>query len=422
MAGSEDGHAELMDLSLNDAQLLVLRWVAAGADLDNPPSDTFKTNAVALRNRGLVDLDKRRGRWSISITEAGIFYIEHGHHPKDERSSKKPEASSQSVVTPGPGEKAPAPAETRTSESLGEAPKRARAVKDETIPMPDQVRRPHPAVREVVDHKARLDVPIEERQRALLILHALVQEALRRGWAVTAIPSTFQKDPWNGRRTRVSPGPDLFSIDAGDAPATIRIRMQQRRVDHVPTEKELADEARFGWRSYPKYDHVPTERMRLEVRSGTYDVLTLDDTAATRIEDKLLRAIEKIQQLSIDARAAAERRHQQEIERAEQQRRAGELRKRATRYTSWAETLEQLRDDFVRHRELTDVVAGLRKAVTKRGSDAEHAVLLSAYLAWAEQHLEESDPLRRIWLPQGERPDLSYDEWDSWKRQHPQRW
>src|SRR5690606_39778976 len=64
---------------------------------------------------------------------------------------------------------------------------------------------------------------------ALLILHSLAQEAIRRGWTVTANPSTFRKDPWNGRRTRVSPGPDLFSIDAGDAPAVIRLRMQQKR-------------------------------------------------------------------------------------------------------------------------------------------------------------------------------------------------
>ncbi|BAJ73206.1 hypothetical protein MTES_0242 [Microbacterium testaceum StLB037] len=51
-----------MDLTLNDTQLAVLRWVAAGADLENPPTPTFKTSAVALRSRGLIELDKRKGR------------------------------------------------------------------------------------------------------------------------------------------------------------------------------------------------------------------------------------------------------------------------------------------------------------------------------------------------------------------------
>lgn len=405
-----------MDLSLNDAQLLVLRWVAAGADLDNPPSDTFKASAVALRNRGLVDLDKRRGRWSIAITDAGMFYLEHGHHPKDE----PPQTESPAPPTPNDktaksieNEPAPAPQPSDAHDAKKTPP---RVMKDETIPMPEQVRRPHPAVREIVDHKARLDVPLEERQRALLILHALVQEALRRGWTVTANPSTFQRDPWNGRPTRVSPGPDLFSIDAGDAPATIRLRMQQKRVDHVPTEEELAKEARYNWRSYPRHDYVATERMRLEVRASSYDVLSIDDTVATRIEDKLLRAIEKIEQLSINAREAAEQQRLRELERAERQRRAEEIRQRAARYTSWAETLEQLRSDFVQHRELADTVAGLREAVAVRGLEHEHAEILSEYLAWSEQHLEDSDPFRCIWLPQGERPDLSYDEWHEWRR------
>ncbi|WP_454293563.1 hypothetical protein [Salana multivorans] len=411
-----------MNLALNDAQLLVLRWVAAGADLDNPPSDTFKTSAVALHNRGLVDLDKRRGHWRIAITEAGAFYLEHGRHPKDQSSERRPPAA------PKPGQQrelndtTAKQTKTEPSEASDARAKPARVGKDETIPMPEQVRRPHQAVREIVDHKARLDVPIEERQRALLILHALVQEALRRGWTVTAYTSTFQKDPWNGRRTRVSPGPDLFSINAGDAPATIRLRMQQKRVDHVPTEEELAEAARYSWRSYPKHDYVATERMRLEIRAGSHDVLTLDDTVATRIEDKLLRAIEKIQQVSASAREAAERRRQWEIERAEQQRHAEELRKRAARYTSWAETLEQLRSDFVGHRELAETVAGLRGAVADRGPEHEHADALGEYLAWAEQHLKDSDPLRRIWLPQGERPDLRYEEWHEWNRRNPQRW
>ena len=86
------------------------------------------------------------------------------------------------------------------------------------------------------------------------------------------------------------------------------------------------------------------------------------------------------------------------------------------------ETFEQFRSDFVRHRELADAVAGLREAVMTRGATYGHAVALGDYLSWAEQHLKESDPTRRIRVPQGERPDLSYGEWTEWKRQNPQRW
>ncbi|WP_284982448.1 hypothetical protein [Arthrobacter sp. efr-133-TYG-118] len=411
-----------MNLSLNDAQLLVLQWVAEGGDLENPPNDTFKTSAVALDSRGLVALDKRRGRWSIAITDTGTFYLEHGHHPKAEASTPK-EPARQKPERKGRFVKEVTTDVNSDQNAEPETPaKPERIVKDETIPMPDQVRRPHKALREIIDHKARLDVQTGQRQRALLILHALAQEATRRGWDVIATPSTFEVDQWTGRRARVYPGPDLLSIDAGDAPAAIRLKMQQKRVAHVPTEKELADKARNNWQSYPKYDYVPTERMRLEIRASSYEVLTLDDTVATRIEDKLLRAIEKVEQMSVDARKAAERRRQMDIERLEEQRRAQELRNRAARYGSWLKTLEQLRDEFVRHRELAEVVAGLREAVEQRGTKHEYAEILGEYLEWSKTHLEESDPFRRILLPQGERPDLSFDEWRDWKRQHPQNW
>lgn len=414
-----------MDLTLNDAQRIVLQWVADGADLDDPPSETFKTSAVALHSRGLVNLDKRRDHWSIAITEAGISYIENGRHPQEEEPTATPpvypksEPEPKQEAVPNRADVTSNNEETRLAESPA---KPERIVKAEAIPIPDRVRRPHRAVREIIDHKARLDMPTEQRQRALLLLHALAQEAVRRGWEIIAIPSTIKKDPWNGRNTRVSPGPDLFSIDAGDALATFRLRMQQKRVDHIPTEKELADQARYSWNRPPLHDYVPTERMRLELRSGSSSVLTLDDTVATRIEDKLLRAVEKVAQMSVDAREAVERHRQWEIQRAENQRRADELRERAANYGTWVESLEQLRADFVRHRELVDVVANLREAIEQRGPEHKLAQERAHYLAWSEEHLEQSDPLNRIWLPRGERPDLTYEEWREWKRQHPKRY
>ncbi|WP_410711052.1 hypothetical protein [Brevibacterium sp. SIMBA_078] len=274
-------------------------------------------------------------------------------------------------------------------------------------------------MREIIDHKARLDVPKEQQQRALLILHALVQEAIRRNWTVTANPSTFRSDPWTDRRTRVSPGADLFTIDAGDKPVAIRLRMRQKRVDHELTEKEIADQKRYRWSFAPKYDFVQTERMRLEIRESSSNAYVVEDTAATRIEDKLIRAVERIAEASVKERELVERRRQRDIEIAEERRQAEILRQRAERYSSWFETLDQLRSNVIRHRELADTVARLRQAVELRDPDGENFDALGEYLAWSEQHLEESDPLRKIALPSGERPDLSYEEWREWSRRNP---
>ncbi len=57
------------------------------------------------------------------------------------------------------------------------------------LPIVGQIRKPHPAIRELVDHPKRVDLPAEIRRRVHLISHTLVQEALRRGWKVIGVHS-----------------------------------------------------------------------------------------------------------------------------------------------------------------------------------------------------------------------------------------
>lgn len=409
-----------MNRSVNDIQLRVLRWVADGADFDNPPIETFKKSASALKDRKLFRISKSNGNWNATITEAGNYYLEHGRYPQSERASSNHPLTSPPKRRTAPGRSSTAPINSPKAVDAKPEPTPAEPeMSPGAINIPTELRRPHKAVREIIDHKARLDVPSAQRQRALLILHTLVQEAVRRDWTVSANPSTFRRDPWTDRRTRVAPGADLFTIDAGDKPVAIRLRMRQKRVEHKLTDEEIARKERYSWSSAPKYDFEPTERMRLEIRESSTNAYALEDTAATYIEDKLIRAIERIEEASIKQRELVERWRQRDIEIAEERTRAEIRRQRAERYNSWFETLEQLRTDMARHRELADTVAGLREAVELRDRDDENFGALGEYLAWSEQHLEDSDPLRTISLPKCERPDLSYEEWREWGRKKP---
>src|SRR5699024_9311987 len=120
----------------------------------------------------------------------------------------------------------------------------------------------------------------------------------------------------------------------------------------------------------------------VEIRESSSNVYVLEDTATTRLEDKLIRAVERIAEASVKERKLVEWRRQRDIEIAEERRRAEVLRQRVQRYSSWFETLEQLRSDVVRHRELADTVARLRKAVERRDPDDENIGALGEYLAW----------------------------------------
>lgn len=373
-----NGPSESNSVQLNAKQQSVLHWIIRGCPSGVYPEGDYshRITARALETRGLVRLRGHGPSWEAVPTDRGNAWPQEPEQGRDVPARKAQQSTHPELPDPAPAPSTP-------------------AKEGESIPIPSQIRKPHRAVREIMDHKARPDVPAEHRQRALIILHAVAQEALRRGWQVIPNPSTFTRDPWNSRRTRISPGADLFSVDAGDSPAAIRLRMKQKRVDYVPTEEERARAERYGWRSYPKYDYVPTERMRLEIRNGSYSSLVLEDTAGTRIEDKLLRAFEKIAEMSVKAREAAERRRLRELELAEARRREAELRARAQNYSEWAEALEILSQQARRHHELVDVVTELRAAVEQRDPNGENYAKLTEYLRWAEHHVQESDPFRR---------------------------
>lgn len=64
----------------NGIQLAVLRWIADGGDMENPVAPAFKTSAVALQSHGLVEIDRRGGRWSAKPTDKGTYYLLHGRY------------------------------------------------------------------------------------------------------------------------------------------------------------------------------------------------------------------------------------------------------------------------------------------------------------------------------------------------------
>ncbi|WP_017627775.1 hypothetical protein [Nocardiopsis chromatogenes] len=88
---------------INELQLSVLSRIADGDDLGGPEQTGYRLSVYALRDRGLVTAGKRHGRWQAHITEAGRFYLEHGHHPD------KPTGKESTKRTPPGGAKQASP-------------------------------------------------------------------------------------------------------------------------------------------------------------------------------------------------------------------------------------------------------------------------------------------------------------------------
>ena len=77
--------------------MTVLKWVVAGCP-DGVMTDTsHKTTAVALQNRRLVTVSKKKGVWRAEPTPAGRHFAEHGEYPAGHWTSQ---ASASSRMTP----------------------------------------------------------------------------------------------------------------------------------------------------------------------------------------------------------------------------------------------------------------------------------------------------------------------------------
>ena len=70
--------------SLSARQVEVLQWVADGSPEGRWPEGdyTYKTTCYGLSNRRLVTVDRRQAYWNATITDAGIYYIEHQQFPE----------------------------------------------------------------------------------------------------------------------------------------------------------------------------------------------------------------------------------------------------------------------------------------------------------------------------------------------------
>lgn len=66
---------------VNELQLAVLEWVAAGCPAGAWETSSYKITCQALQNRGLVRVSRKGGQWSVALTSAGQHYLAHGTYP-----------------------------------------------------------------------------------------------------------------------------------------------------------------------------------------------------------------------------------------------------------------------------------------------------------------------------------------------------
>lgn len=372
------------------AQFALLHRVAADPDCLSSSDSRLAVSIYALRARGLLTTPSPFTYWRPSVTDAGHELLKHG--TVDTANRALTDAAARRANSPTPTHrKAPVrrPAVRDTAdvtpnidppcpdaEGCGRQQDRGGGA---TVLVRERLGRAHPLIGAArdraqrrdrwvdtrrLDSIAHLSVSSDQFKRALLLLQAVVDEAVRRGHRINEV------------RSRGCGGGLGVNID-GHTFELVMIE-ETRRVDHQLTAAEIAAKARHTWSSAPRWDLLPTGRLRLQEGHDTYKSKLANDRVRWSIEDRLSQAVDELERRALEATAA---RH------AEEQR-------QASRRAAWQAAMVDAEAALVEHGRVTHLYSQLtdrRTAVEIRALVAASTPTHDDHPAWAEWALAHAD-------------------------------
>jgi len=393
-----------MDKRVNPRQLEVLKWIVDGCPNGVMQDFTYKTVTYALRARGLASVSKKGGVWRATATDAGHYYLKNGCYPEPAQSTRIIPAivrrrAAEAALTPLPKTE-----RTKPTTPPEVAPTAPTLPAREEVPLPrvdvpDQLRRPHPAVVALRDDKIRFSTTGVARNRALRILQGLITAAERQGFTAQEVHFTrsgYGYKTWDSKHHLL--------IDTGELSIGARVFQEPDRSPHEPTARELADQKSWG-RHVPKYDHSPSDRLRIEIDSrwgGQRQAWR--DGKREPLEAQLG---EILHEFALRHEYAVARRIKDEAEQVEHQRRWQVCVDRAKvelREHHRAEVLMAQAKSWQQANELREYLKEMEAAVAAE-LDPDRRAAGREWFEWAMGHAESLNPLNSpIEMPQDPDP------------------
>ncbi|MEV0415959.1 hypothetical protein AB0I68_35685 [Streptomyces sp. NPDC050448] len=431
---------------LNERQLALLGRLASGKESEEPWDPGEFRTAYALRDRGLVTVKRSGGEVDAQVTEAGTFYIQHGHHP-DDPSHAGEEKTAKGKAAGGTHSAAyadrPVALARRTKakelierlvtdrrvtftepddatvtewrrvidyakrhdllpegkriESLrmwnrdlqislveGPHPNSLRQRPDEAPPVhvPTQLLSPHPVVAALRDDEGRLVMAAPLRRRSLLLLQGLAAEAARRGHKVK------EHEVSSRRRSHAYTYngrhyPSSYSLREGELDLVVN------GFTYTVTIQKESPQSTDPERSKSLVIELGYSRSSRQSRWADRKRWVLEDILGAVLREIETRAVEDAQQKADEERSKAERevRWRAAMEKAKGQ-------------AAQDQFAEVLRSQARQWQEAT-VLSAYANALERRieadpeGDDAEVASTRQ-WLAWMHQYIRHLDPLAQL--------------------------
>ncbi|WP_245600856.1 hypothetical protein [Streptomyces sulphureus] len=256
-------------------------------------------------------------------------------------------------------------------------------VETPTVPVPSQLRSPHPVVAALREDRDRLVMPAAMRRRALLLLQGLAAEAVRRGHQVKEHPvADYHRShayySYNGQYipSRYSRHEGEVTLDVGDFTYTVTIKKEFPQSEDAERASKLVIDLGYG-RSDRRRQWGDRKRWKLE------------DVLGAVLQEVETRAVEDAQRKVDEERARTDRkvRWQEAMDRAKEKAVEAQLASALTEQArKWREATA-----------LRDYCEALEHRLAQAGEDEEEeAASAREWLTWAHGYIQRLDPLHRL--------------------------
>lgn len=442
-------------VELNDVQVRVLRWIAAGCPDGVMKDNNHKISAAALRSRDLVRTTGSGKAWKARVTDRGRDHLhrldnplpvartaEQGTNggggrdrhavprpPKERRLSKTEQLVADVIAAGGtlrvPDEtqggvdfrrrayaaqqhgkvpdgkhlavsRAGAEFEISLRDGARPEPEQVPEQTEPEVPVPQLVRKYHPVARAFRERTTIHEVSRAALPRVSRIIHAVAVELERRGHAIQCVrpqkPDTYGRDGWSASKH------GQLQVTVKGHSWSLRI-IEKGAGQRGPWERQLRLQQEYrergddyGWTSGRIEPYDKHATGQLDIElAGSR---SWGDRKSWTLEDRLgdlLRTIEAY------AEAAEQRRLEQEREAAERQRQWEAAMQRATARFVQHHHTERLRRQ-VRAWQEADAIRDYCDAVEARFGTEEIAAdpEASRWLAFARSHVERTQSLPRM--------------------------
>lgn len=173
------------------------------------------------------------------------------------------------------------------------------------------------------------------------------------------------------------------------------------RKDHVPTKKELEENAKWSYYTFPKWDYTPSGKLSLTINTwgGKGIKKKWTDTATKSIEDQINSFISNIFQIAYLKKQESLRREEEKRRWMLEQERLEEEKKRREIEKQKLMALENQAAQWEKSKQLRNFIDEVEKRASKMSLSIEKTEQIKQWLMWAREHADNLDPLHEETLP-----------------------